>query len=45
LVVAIYIGLTFSFRFVYWLIGLWLFRRKVPRPSLTGMVDVATAPP
>lgn len=25
---AIYIALTFVFRLVYWLIGLWLFRRK-----------------
>ena len=25
---AIYITLTFFFRFIYWLIGLWLFRRK-----------------
>lgn len=34
-VAAIYITLTFAFRFIYWLIGLWLFRRKTPpRPSL-----------
>lgn len=33
---AIYITLTFVFRFTYWLIGLWLFRRKsaVPAPTL-----------
>ena len=30
LVAVLYIIMTFSFRFLYWLIGLWLFRRKVP---------------
>jgi polar amino acid transport system permease protein len=45
MVAVIYIGLTFSFRFLYWLIGLRLFRRKVPRPSLTGEVDLAMVRP
>lgn len=43
IVAAIYISLTFSFRIVYWLIGLWLFRRKVPKPSLTGELETARA--
>jgi polar amino acid transport system permease protein len=30
LVAALYIAMTFAFRLLYWLIGLWLFRRKVP---------------
>lgn len=29
-VAAIYIAITFTFRIVYWLVGLWLFRRKKP---------------
>jgi polar amino acid transport system permease protein len=29
IVAAIYIAITFTFRLVYWLIGLWLFRRKL----------------
>jgi polar amino acid transport system permease protein len=34
-VALIYIGLTFSFRLLYWLIGLRLFRRRrPPKPSL-----------
>lgn len=34
-IAVIYIAMTFAFRFVYWLIGLWLFRRKAPpKPSL-----------
>jgi polar amino acid transport system permease protein len=28
--VPIYIAITFAFRLVYWLFGLWLFRRRVP---------------
>jgi polar amino acid transport system permease protein len=32
-IAAIYISLTFAFRFVYWLIGLWLFHRKKPPKS------------
>lgn len=36
----VYIGLTFAFRFVYYLIGLWLFRRKAPpRPRLVNPID------
>ncbi|KAA0972065.1 amino acid ABC transporter permease [Aureimonas fodinaquatilis] len=31
-IAAIYITITFAFRFVYWLFGLWLFRR----PTATG---------
>lgn len=27
---AIYIGITFAFRLLYWLVGLWLFRRRTP---------------
>lgn len=39
-IAVIYIAMTFAFRFVYWLIGLWLFRRKAPpKPSL--IADVA----
>ena len=30
-VAAIYITITFTFRFIYWLIGLWLFRRRRPQ--------------
>ncbi|SDB58989.1 amino acid ABC transporter permease [Bauldia litoralis] len=34
-VAVIYIGLTFTFRFLYYLVGLWLFRRrKPPKPDL-----------
>lgn len=33
LVAALYIIMTFAFRFLYWLIGLWLFRRRVPTGS------------
>lgn len=29
-IAAIYICITFTFRFIYWLIGLWLFRRRTP---------------
>lgn len=36
-VAAIYIALTFTFRFIYWLIGLWLFRRK-KAPSVSTAV-------
>ncbi|SDP27697.1 amino acid ABC transporter membrane protein 1, PAAT family [Phyllobacterium sp. YR620] len=28
---AIYVTMTFVFRFLYWLVGLWLFRRRVPK--------------
>ena len=36
-IAAIYIAMTFLFRFIYWLIGLWLFRRKTPpTPSMTA---------
>jgi len=35
-VAAIYICITFAFRFFYWLIGLWLFRRKTPTGSATA---------
>lgn len=30
LLAPMYIAITFGFRFIYWLIGLWLFRRRVP---------------
>lgn len=30
LVAALYIAMTFAFRLLYWVIGLWLFRRRVP---------------
>jgi polar amino acid transport system permease protein len=41
-IAAIYILLTFSFRFIYWLIGLWLFRRKrPPKPSLIADIPAA----
>lgn len=36
-IAAIYITMTFLFRLIYWLIGLWLFRRKSPpKPSMTA---------
>jgi polar amino acid transport system permease protein len=28
---AIYISITFAFRLLYWIVGLWLFRRSVPK--------------
>lgn len=28
---AIYISITFAFRLIYWLIGIWLFRRRAPK--------------
>jgi polar amino acid transport system permease protein len=38
-VAVIYIALTFLFRLVYWVIGLWLFHRKSPpKPSLAADV-------
>ncbi|MDQ0468590.1 amino acid ABC transporter permease [Labrys wisconsinensis] len=37
-VAAIYIAVTFAFRLVYWLIGLWLFRRRDPATGLAGAV-------
>ena len=40
-IAAIYICLTFAFRFVYWLIGLWLFHRKKP-PKPSPAVSVST---
>ncbi|HVX98691.1 MAG TPA: amino acid ABC transporter permease [Pseudorhodoplanes sp.] len=41
-IAAIYIALTLAFRFVYWLIGLWLFRRKrPPKPSLIADIPAA----
>ena len=40
---AIYITLTFVFRLIYWLFGLWLFRRKLPpAPSLTPEPTIRT---
>lgn len=39
MVAAIYITITFAFRLVYWLIGLWLFRRKKPA-SVTKAVTL-----
>ena len=33
LVALLYIIMTFAFRLLYWLIGLWLFRRRVPTGS------------
>ncbi|MHC1551198.1 amino acid ABC transporter permease [Phyllobacterium sp. K27] len=30
---ALYISVTFVFRFIYWLIGVWLFRRRAPNTS------------
>lgn len=41
-IAAIYISLTFAFRFIYWLIGLWLFRRKTPpKPSMLAEIPAA----
>lgn len=39
-VAAIYIIVTFVFRFIYWLIGLWLFRRHRPRTASSGILPV-----
>lgn len=39
LVAIIYIVMTFAFRLLYWAIGLWLFRRRVPTGTpATGMM-------
>ena len=39
-IAVIYILMTFAFRFVYYLIGLWLFRRKAPpRPAMADALD------
>lgn len=44
-IAAIYIAMTFLFRFIYWLIGLWLFRRRTPpKPSMIADVPAAGAP-
>jgi polar amino acid transport system permease protein len=40
-IAAIYIALTFVFRFIYWLIGLWLFRRKAPTGSASAVHSLA----
>lgn len=40
-VAAIYITITFAFRLVYWLIGLWLFRRK----KAASVTDAITLQP
>jgi polar amino acid transport system permease protein len=43
-ITVIYVSLTFAFRLVYWLIGLWLFRRKRSvKPALLVDVSVARA--
>lgn len=43
-IAAIYIAMTFAFRFIYWLIGLWLFRRKTPpKPSLISDIPAVGA--
>ncbi|MXQ13397.1 amino acid ABC transporter permease [Microvirga makkahensis] len=44
-VAVIYIAMTFAFRFVYWRIGMWLFRRKAPpKPSLIAdAIEVSRA--
>lgn len=41
-IAAIYITMTFLFRFIYWLIGLWLFHRKVPQPTMTADIPATT---
>ena len=35
-IAAIYICLTFTLRSIYWLIGLWLFRRRRPRAGIAN---------
>jgi polar amino acid transport system permease protein len=42
-VAAIYITITFTFRLIYWLIGLWLFRRRGPKLASTGVPAIVTA--
>ncbi|MFC7399284.1 amino acid ABC transporter permease [Chelatococcus sp. GCM10030263] len=42
-VAAIYITITFTFRLIYWLIGLWLFRRRRPKLASMGVPAIATA--
>ena len=37
-IAAIYICVTFCFRLIYWLIGLWLFRRRDPQSGLAKAV-------
>ena len=45
-IAVIYIALTFTFRFIYFLFGLWLFRRKTPpKPDLIQGFDPAGARP
>lgn len=46
-VAVIYICITFLFRLVYWLIGLWLFRRKTPTGSAAAglMLDTKELAP
>lgn len=39
-VAAIYIAVTFVFRFLYWLIGLWLFRRRRPKPASSAIPSI-----
>lgn len=38
LVAIIYIGMTFAFRLLYWVIGLWLFRRNVPTSARAASI-------
>jgi polar amino acid transport system permease protein len=47
IVAAIYICITFFFRFIYMLFGLWLFRRRVDVGNETGalMLDVQEQKP
>jgi polar amino acid transport system permease protein len=42
-VAAIYITITFTFRLIYWLIGLWLFRRRRPKLASTGVPTIVAA--
>lgn len=39
-VAAIYIAVTFVFRFLYWVIGLWLFRRRRPKPASSAIPSI-----
>jgi polar amino acid transport system permease protein len=40
LLAPIYIAVTFGFRLVYWLIGLWLFHRRVPTGNAAAGLEI-----
>jgi polar amino acid transport system permease protein len=46
-IAVIYIAITFAFQLVYWLVGLWLFGRRVAAGDATSaaILDVQEAKP